>query len=296
MKNKTKYWLAFFVLLLHFSAYSQECDCDISPREDQCNRVCDSLLEILRAGTEKQLKDKLNLDSVGIQRIMRIPNRSAISTVAEFNSYLQQNNYAILKRTYNSWIIVDKINVSPTIYNATNNGIVEGDFVNGPKNSFILGDKIKVKGNRNNAFLSMLLPGWGDIYVNRYSNSNNKKFSAVCISGLFVTSGSLFLYFYQKKVHYYDQYHNAGLNQNNIDKYYQAANRNYHYAGACLLVVVGTYAFDVLHVYRKGRSNEKNKMANHAKEISHYKFGEPRYDFCLNAANNCIEFGICRKL
>ena len=136
----------------------------------------------------------------------------------------------------------------------------------------------KVLGGPGNAFLSMLLPGFGDHFVNE-----KDKVTPYIVSLAFLGSGYMAYTTMNAANSYYDQYLNT-RSQSVMDETFSKAieNRNQHqiFFG----VASAIWLFDVLHVTVKGSKNiKKNKSIASLKLIpkyNQYKRSNP-FEFAL---------------
>ena len=116
----------------------------------------------------------------------------------------------------------------------------------------------KILGGPSNVFFSMLLPGLGDIRVNKYSN-NSRTNGWVFVTGIFLGSA---YYTYTLNKNYkldYTRYHSATI-QSDMDSYYASANTKYTNYQLMVGVTGAICAIDVLYVLIKGASNRKSQL------------------------------------
>lgn len=109
----------------------------------------------------------------------------------------------------------------------------------------------RIKKGPDNAIFSLLLPGWGDLYVNK-----SDKTSPIMISALYIGSGYLAYSSYNKANSYYDKYLKA-TTQSSMDDNYNLLVTNLSqsiiYGGIAAAVLV----YDFIHVIVKGNRNVK---------------------------------------
>lgn len=161
----------------------------------------------------------------------------------------------------------------------------------------------KIRGGPSNAFLSMLLPGLGDIFVDKYANdnTNSKKNYSYNSYGRSNTKRVWYLvpltYYlcaygaygeyvnYQK---YYAGYHNSNV-QITMDKYYNDASVSYTNSQIYLGIAASAWLTDVIHVAAKGFKNRK-------RQINGYSFVEPRANYYVIGTRRNFQFGLTYKL
>ena len=139
----------------------------------------------------------------------------------------------------------------------------------------------KIIGGPSNAFLSMLLPGLGDHFVNKESKS------WYYISALYLGTA---YYAYSNKVQsdeFYTQYHSA-TTQSEIEAAYKSANDKYHNY-QLLLGVAGTiWLADVIHVTAKGFKNRRN-------QLNGYSQANPKMKLYLAGTHNSFQIRLVKK-
>ena len=116
----------------------------------------------------------------------------------------------------------------------------------------------KIVGGPSNVFLSVLMPGIGDIGVNRYSN-NLRTNGWIYVTGLFLGSA---IYTYSLNYSYkqdYVKYHSATI-QSDIDTYYTSASTNYKNYQIMIGITGAIWVADILYVAIKGFSNRKSQL------------------------------------
>jgi hypothetical protein len=110
----------------------------------------------------------------------------------------------------------------------------------------------KIKHGPGNAALSLILPGWGDFYVNK-----TDKASPILISALYLGSGFLSYNALNSANASYDKYL-AATTQSSMDENYNAAissaNKSQVFFGAAATILL----YDFIHVIIKGNRNIKN--------------------------------------
>lgn len=120
----------------------------------------------------------------------------------------------------------------------------------------------KIKGGPENAILSMILPGWGDRYVNKV-----KKSSPLLVSLSYL--GLAGYGFYQKTQSdtYYKAY-KAAITQSQMDEQYNLASE----ANQTFLLCAGgaalIWVFDVISVISKGSKNAKEIKQKNSRAFS----------------------------
>jgi len=110
----------------------------------------------------------------------------------------------------------------------------------------------KLKHGPGNAALSLILPGWGDFYVNE-----TDKVSPILISALYLGSAYLSYNSFNTANASYDKYLTA-TTQASMDENYNAAissaNQSQIFLGAAATILL----YDFIHVIIKGKRNIKN--------------------------------------
>jgi hypothetical protein len=127
----------------------------------------------------------------------------------------------------------------------------------------------KIKGGPSNAFLSLLVPGLGDYYVDL--DKEKQLFEPYYIT---VATYGMLLLGYSYKVESnksYDEYHNA-TDQTTMDRAYDAANQANHTFIICTSIGATIWAADIAWVAYKGFKNRKEQRAGFA-----YKKYETQY-------------------
>ena len=115
----------------------------------------------------------------------------------------------------------------------------------------------EINGGPSNVFLSMLLPGLGNIQVNKYLQIN-PIFPWYYTSLAFLGAAA---YGYHTKIqsdNYYSLYHSA-TTQTAMDENYKLANDNYQVFQAMIGVTASIYAFNIASVLIKGCVNRGNQ-------------------------------------
>ncbi len=134
-----------------------------------------------------------------------------------------------------------------------------------------------VKHGPGNAMLSLLLPGWGDFYVNK-----TDKTSPFLISALYLGSAYMAYSSFNDVNVKYDNYLNA-TKQSVMDENYNAASSSLRQSQMFSGIAAAILIYDVIHVLVKGNKNIKNNIfgsnsinfspkINLNKEFSSYQF------------------------
>ena len=144
----------------------------------------------------------------------------------------------------------------------------------------------KVKGGPSNAFLSMLLPGLGDVFVNRYTVPKKKNVWWLVPLAYY---GCLYgaVSEYSNYNTNYTAYHNATL-QSDMDNYYSNAKTNYQNSQLYLGFAAAFWACDVLHVTVKG-------FKNRHRQLKGYSIIEPKTNLYLLPVNKGLQLGLVCK-
>lgn len=144
----------------------------------------------------------------------------------------------------------------------------------------------QIKGGPQNAILSMILPGWGDHYVNKV-----KKSTPYLVSLLYLGAAGYGLYQKMESDKYYKLYLNA-TDQNEMDTQYNLAseaNKNFvTYAGAAALI----WVIDVISVLNKGSKNAREIKKRNGLASS---FSNIKPVFTLARNNQPAQFGIIKR-
>ena len=116
----------------------------------------------------------------------------------------------------------------------------------------------KIVGGPSNAFLSILLPGLGDIGVNRYANNIGTN-DWYYVSGIFIGSAA---YTYWLSNAYKKDYakYQASTIQTEMDTYYNSANTYYKNYQLMIGITSAIWITDVLYVTIKGFRNRKFQL------------------------------------
>lgn len=139
----------------------------------------------------------------------------------------------------------------------------------------------KITGGPSNAFLSVLLPGLGDHFIDK------KNDTWYYISALYLGTAYYAYSFKIESGRYYAQYHSA-TTQPEIDEAYKKANSSYlNYqllfgaAGAILLA-------DVIHVTSKGFKNRRN-------QLNGYSQADPKVKLYFTGSSNNFQIRLVKK-
>ena len=146
----------------------------------------------------------------------------------------------------------------------------------------------KIKGGPSNAFLSMLLPGLGDVFVNKYAAKNDKKKNLwwlVPVAYYGCLYGAVSEYSSYKTN--YSSYHSATY-QSDMDSYYNAANTNYQNSQLYLGIAASMWACDVIHVAVRGFKNRHREIRGNA-------MIEPKANFYISPLNKGYQLGLVYK-
>lgn len=139
----------------------------------------------------------------------------------------------------------------------------------------------KITGGPSNAFLSMLLPGLGDHYINKESKS------WYYISLIYLGSA---IYAYSAKTqsdNYYSQYHQAKT-QPEMDAAYKSANDNYQTFQLLAGLTAAVWTTDVIYVAIRGFKNRKE-------QLNRFAVKEPLTKFYIVGTSNCFKIGVIKK-
>ena len=109
-----------------------------------------------------------------------------------------------------------------------------------------------IKHGPGNAMLSLLLPGWGDFYVNKID-----KTSPILISALYLGSAYMAYSSFNDVNIKYDNYLNA-TQQSVMDENYSAATSSLSQSQMFSGIAAAILIYDVIHVIVKGNKNVKN--------------------------------------
>ncbi|MEI8278605.1 MAG: hypothetical protein WCG87_02510 [Bacteroidota bacterium] len=143
--------------------------------------------------------------------------------------------------------------------------------------------KDRVKGGPSNAFLSMLMPGLGDYFVN---SPNNRKYIYLLPLAYIACSIRAYTEYedYQKN---YSDYHSS-VYQNMIDHYYDAANTNFKNTQIYLGVAASIWVADVIYVAVKGYKNLNRSRG--------YSYVQPKASMYFVTGNKNFQLGLIYKL
>jgi hypothetical protein len=147
----------------------------------------------------------------------------------------------------------------------------------------------KIVGGPSNVFLSVLLPGLGDIGVNRYSNNTGSN-GWFYVTGLFLGSA---YYTYTLNKNYkldYSKYHSATI-QSDMDSYYTSANTKYTSYQLMVGVTGAIWAIDVLYVLIKGASNRKSQL--YERNLTQNK--TQNFNLSFSATPSAFQIGMIKK-
>jgi hypothetical protein len=149
----------------------------------------------------------------------------------------------------------------------------------------------RVVGGPSNAFLSMLLPGLGDYFVNKYADEKmspdplRKSLYIVPLAYYLCMYGAISQYTQYKKS--YDEYHNA-TNQLLMDEHYKQANQKFQTSQALLGVAASAWLCDVIYVAARGFKNRKHQMNG-------YSFKERKTSYYIVTTGSNLQFGLTHK-
>ena len=110
----------------------------------------------------------------------------------------------------------------------------------------------RIKHGPGNAMLSLLLPGWGDFYVNE-----TDKTSPILISALYLGSAYMAYSSFNNVNIKYDNYLKA-TQQSVMDENYNAATSSLSQSQMFTGIAAAILIYDVIHVIVKGNRNVKN--------------------------------------
>jgi hypothetical protein len=199
-------------------------------------------------------------------------NNYTVNSNAEYSIYFSQNkgeldikkNDAglILKKGNNTLFKKNESFLSNEFTTRKNpNGrykfILKNSIFNGENTTSIKYLNFKSMGGVSNSFISLIIPGVGDFFVNGGSGSMlGKK-----IHPIFTTISTYALigagiYFKSQSVSNYDLYHKS-TNQSNIDKNYDLANLQNKTALALIGIGSIVWIADIIWVAKKGANNTK---------------------------------------
>lgn len=164
----------------------------------------------------------------------------------------------------------------------------------------------KIQGGPSNAFLSMLLPGLGDYFVNkyapdnssshvssRYSTSTQNKYASKKGGYWYVVPVTYYLCLYGAYAEYakykqsYSDYHSATI-QTYMDQYYDQANTHYQNSQIYLGVAASAWLIDVIHVAVKGSKNRK-------RQLNGLSVIEPKTNYYFVSTGKDFRFGLTYK-
>ncbi|MEI6749712.1 MAG: hypothetical protein WCM93_11185 [Bacteroidota bacterium] len=136
----------------------------------------------------------------------------------------------------------------------------------------------KIVGGPSNAFLSMLLPGLGDVFVNKTSKS-------WYYTSLFYLGAGYYAYLYKvQSDKFYNVYYNA-TNQYEKEAAYKSANDNYQRFQIFLGVAGVIWLADVIHVTVRGSKNRRIQLDSYTlnrPKVNLYFAGSPKnFQICL---------------
>jgi hypothetical protein len=148
----------------------------------------------------------------------------------------------------------------------------------------------KIVGGPSNVFFSMLLPGLGDIRVNKYSN-NSKSNGWILVTGVFLGSA---YYTYTLNNNYildYSKYHSATV-QSDMDSYFASASTNYNRYQIMVGVTGAIWIADLLYVTIKGFNNRKNQLY---KRKNHLSQNTSNINLSVLATPSTFQLGLVKK-
>ena len=157
----------------------------------------------------------------------------------------------------------------------------------------------KITGGPSNAFLSILLPGLGDKYVNtnntgfgNYLNKrNNQNYNGNgywgWVSFLYLSSVGITLYSKLESDNFYSQYHSSNI-QTDMDKYYGYANSNNQVFYSMIAVTGAIWLSDVLYVTIKGFENKHQQLQS-------FSQNRPNIHFYFAAIPKGLKLGLIKQ-
>lgn len=143
----------------------------------------------------------------------------------------------------------------------------------------------KTTGGPSNVFLSMILPGLGDIKVDKENDKRHLKWYH--ISGIYL-GAALCAYSYKLRSNkFYDEYLNS-TTQSQIDGAYKSANDRHH-AFLILVGVAGTvWLGDVIYVTVKG-------FKNRHEQLRHFSQNSPKINLYFVGTSKSFQIGLVKK-
>ncbi|NDA62644.1 MAG: hypothetical protein EBX50_11440 [Chitinophagia bacterium] len=144
----------------------------------------------------------------------------------------------------------------------------------------------KIKGGPENAILSMILPGWGDRYVNKV-----KKSSPILVSLSYLGLAGYGFYQKTQSDNYYNLY-KAATTQTQMDEQYKLASEANQTVLLCAGGAALIWIIDVISVISKGSKNVKELKQKNSRAFSFQNI-QPR--ILLANANQPTQIGFIKR-